>query len=77
MSSVALGVVILVLLAALAWLLARPAASGPEDALGADDEIDRDTLEQAENEVRDLDAFTTPEEAEDELPDWGPGAPRP
>lgn len=33
--------------------------------------------EEAEDEVRDLDAFTTPEDADDELPDWGPGTPNP
>lgn len=35
-----------------------------------------DELAQAEEEVRDLDVMTTPEGAEQQLPDWGPGAPR-
>lgn len=39
-------------------------------------DLDRDVLEAAEREVRDLDALSTPEDAEDDLPDWGPGAPR-
>lgn len=44
-------------------------------AATADDDIDRETLEQAEREVQDLDALQPPEEgfAGD---DWGPGAPR-
>ena len=37
---------------------------------------DEDELAQAEDEVRDLDVLTTPEDAEQQLPDWGPGAPR-
>jgi len=42
------------------------------------DREDRDTevLEGAEAEVRDLDALATPEDATDDLPDWGPGTPR-
>jgi len=41
-----------------------------------DGDVDHEVLEAAEHEVRDLDAFTAPDDAEDELPDWGPGAPR-
>lgn len=37
---------------------------------------DENDLAQAEAEVRDLDVSTTPEAAEQQLPDWGPGAPR-
>jgi hypothetical protein len=45
-------------------------------ARDADDEIDYETLEQAEREVRDLDADATPEDgfAGD---DWGPGTRKP
>ena len=28
-------------------------------------------------EVRDVDALASPEDAEEDLPDWGPGAPKP
>jgi hypothetical protein len=38
--------------------------------------VDREILNEAEDEVRDLDAFTSPEEADDDLPDWGPGVPK-
>ncbi len=41
------------------------------------DDIDEDVLDQAEREVSELDSTTSPEEADDHLPDWGPGAPPP
>jgi hypothetical protein len=37
--------------------------------------MDEETLN-AEQEVRDLDAFTTPDDADDKLTDWGPGVPK-
>lgn len=37
---------------------------------------DDEELAQAEDEVRGLDAMATPEDAEKQLPDWGPGVPR-
>ena len=36
---------------------------------------DPDYLEEAEEEVRDLDTFADPDDAEEDLPDWGPGVP--
>lgn len=39
------------------------------------DAVDREEVEAAEREVRDLGPFTSPDEADDHLPDWGPGAP--
>lgn len=36
---------------------------------------DPDELARAEHEVRDLDAFASPEDAQQDLPDWGPGVP--
>lgn len=64
-----------VLLAALAWFFRRPDGPDldpPTDAQGVDYEV----LDEAEAEVQDVDAFTSPDEAEEELPDWGPGAPK-
>ena len=40
-------------------------------------EIDEAVLADAEREVRELDAFATPDDAAEEIPDWGPGAPKP
>jgi len=58
-------------LVAIAWLIRRPArpATDPRDR-------DTATLADAEREVRDLDALATPDDAADQLPDWGPGAPK-
>lgn len=67
------GILVIVLAAVLLWLLLAPAKSGgvqPED-------VDAETLAAAEQEVRDLGASTSPEDADDELPDWGPGVPKP
>lgn len=70
------GVLLLMLLlaAVVAWLVGRR----PVDARRADRDadIDREVLEEAEEEVRDLDGMLSPEEADEELPDWGPGAPK-
>lgn len=39
-------------------------------------DIDEEELAEAEEELRQLDAGVTPDEADDELDDWGPGAPK-
>jgi hypothetical protein len=64
------GVMIVVLTGVLVWLVWAPAKRRV-----AGSQPDDETLE-AEREVQGLDASTTPEEADDELPDWGPGAPK-
>jgi len=69
-----LGITLLAVAGATLWLIRRP--PGRASARPADD-IDHEVLNQAEAEVRDLDASTTPDEAADHLPDWGPGAPKP
>jgi hypothetical protein len=65
----------LLVAAVLVWLLGRRNASVESDEFDEDD-VDREILEEAEDEVRDLDAFTSPEDADDDLPDWGPGVPK-
>lgn len=66
-----LGVMIAVLAGVLLWL-----ALGGRRRHGREaQQLDEETLI-AEREVRDLDAFTSPEDADDELPDWGPGTPK-
>ena len=63
---------LLLLVAAVgAWLLRPRTHRQSENPIE-----DPDELEEAEDEVRDLDAFTTPEEAQEDLPDWGPGTPK-
>ena len=63
-----------VIVALIIWL--RRDRSYPGPRLHADDGIDREELEQAEREVRELDAGHRPDEGflGD---DWGPGAGRP
>lgn len=65
----------LVLVVALVlWLRRDRRHPGPR--LHGSDGIDRETLEEAEREVRDLDASARPE-AERPGDDWGPGVARP
>lgn len=74
-----IGVVIAVLAGVLLWLLVAPPSKGRGQGRGrgptAEPRLDEETIA-AEQEVRDLGALTTPEDADDELPDWGPGAPK-
>lgn len=65
------GVVIAALAGILLWLVMAP--TGRRRV--ADSHLDDETVA-AEHETRDLNALTTPEDADDELPDWGPGAPK-
>jgi len=56
------------------WLLRRPRHPGPR--LVGDDGIDREELEAAEREVRELESGRAPEDGF-EGDEWGPGAARP
>jgi hypothetical protein len=60
--------------ALLVWLLRRPRHPGPR--LLGDDGIDREELEAAEREVRELESGQQPEDGF-EGDAWGPGAARP
>ena len=72
MSIFSTALIILLVAGVVAWLLRpRVRRTDPEGV------FDPEALDDAEAEVRGLDAFTTPDDAQDELPDWGPGAPRP
>lgn len=64
-----IGILLFVLAAVLTWLIVSPRRAGQRDGEGEE-------LEAAEQEVRDLGAFKSPDDADDELPDWGPGAPK-
>lgn len=68
------AVLLIVLAGAVTWVMVR--SSNYAEIHPPDNGIDYDELEAAEDEVRELDAFTDPEEADDQLPDWGPGAPK-
>ena len=76
--SVGLVVVLLVLAVALAWIFAGPGRSRRIDPgrVAGDDAVDRDELARAEEDLHELDPLASPEDAEEDLPDWGPGAPR-
>lgn len=63
-----------VVAAFLVWLLRRRRHPGPR--LVGDDGIDREELEAAEREVRELESARRPEDGF-EGDDWGPGAARP
>ena len=72
------GIGALLLVAALAAIAFRWLLEGKHDnsATDTDPDIDYEELDQAEREVRDLDSDVRPDEADEELNDWGPGAPR-
>ncbi|NIM52362.1 MAG: hypothetical protein GTN62_13725 [Gemmatimonadales bacterium] len=77
-SSVSLVILLVLFSAALAWFFARPGHArwrNPRQIV-SDEDVDQEILEDAEAEIGELDASTTPEEADQELPDWGPGAPK-
>jgi hypothetical protein len=63
-----------VLAAVIMWLVRPRRHPGPR--LVGDDGIDRDELEAAEQEVRELESGQRPEDGF-ESDDWGPGAARP
>lgn len=69
-------ILLVLLLAALAWFMRRPAEQALDDPPSDDGVVDYDVLADAEAEVQDLDALRPPEEADEELRDWGPGAPK-
>jgi hypothetical protein len=65
----------MVVAAVIGWLLQRrPRHPGPR--LLGDDGIDREELEAAEREVRELETWQRPEDGF-EGDDWGPGAAKP
>lgn len=77
--SAGLVIVLLVVAAGLAWIFIGPGRSHRADPTRAagDEAVDRDELAAAEEEVRDVHPLASPEDAEQELRDWGPGAPKP
>ena len=72
----ALLVILLLLVLALSVLLVVPRRFDRPPLQDLDPSIDADELRDAEDELDQLSSDVTPEEADDHLPDWGPGAPR-
>jgi flagellar biosynthesis/type III secretory pathway M-ring protein FliF/YscJ len=68
-------VVFLIVVLILAVLLVIPRRSSATSQSSAVE--DEEELTRAEEDVADLNAMITPEEATEELPDWGPGVPKP
>jgi hypothetical protein len=64
----------LVLVLAVLFVVPRGGSTRPRRARG--DDIDEDELLEAEEELKDLDVLATPEDAAEEIPDWGPGVPK-
>jgi hypothetical protein len=66
-------ITLLALAGAIVWIARRSRRDG-RTGREQRDEWEEKELRDAEEEVRGLDAFATPEDADDQLPDWGPGA---
>ena len=77
-SGFTVGAILAAFTAALIWIVFRSRDSSTRSGadVGEDVEVDRDVLSDAEEEVRELGAFVTPDDATEELPDWGPGTPK-
>jgi len=70
---VLVAITALALVGAMLWIVR---ARGDERPTAGEerDEWEEKELRDAEDEVRNLNTFATPEDADDQLPDWGPGA---
>ena len=67
-------IVLLALAAVLAGIFASGKGSGRRRQRSPD--VDEAELAEAEEELRQLDTGVSPDEADEELDDWGPGAPK-
>ncbi len=65
------GLLVFAFAGVLIWLLLAPARSRLSRHA-----VDPAKLESAEREMQELDASVSPEDADDEFPDWGPGVPK-
>ena len=75
-AGIAVVLMLVAMSALLAWMLRTPRDPGASQHPEMNDDIDYQQLREAEEEVQDLDAFTSPDDADEELRDWGPGTPR-
>jgi hypothetical protein len=71
-----IGITLLAVVGGVVWIVRRRRDGGRgREKTGHDGSAwDDAELRAAEEEVRDMNAFATPEDADDQLPDWGPGA---
>ena len=74
MSAPTMILLLLLAIAFIAFVAIPPRANS--SAVEPTDDIDLDELTRAENELDELDATTSPEDAADKIPDWGPGVPK-
>lgn len=70
-----LGMTLLVLVGFMIWIFSRSHET-TADRHADSDSVDANELSRAEEELSDLDWQTGPDEADEELPDWGPGVPK-
>lgn len=68
--------ILLLLVLALSLLLVVPRKGGTAHQHSSNPDVDEEELRDAEEELDELSADVTPEEADDMLPDWGPGVPK-
>jgi len=76
MTLLAVIMVVVLLLAVLLIVPRRNTRVGVREGTHATGVGDADELARAENELAELDAMATPNDAVENLPDWGPGAPK-
>ena len=69
-------VLLLLLVLALSVLLVVPKRIDREARREPHPNVDPEELRQAEDELEQLSHDVTPDEADDHLPDWGPGVPK-
>jgi beta-lactam-binding protein with PASTA domain len=69
-TAVAVALALLALCGAFVWLVGKPRRDRHTNPVE-----DPDALAKAERELEDLDVLMDPDEADEHLPDWGPGAP--
>ena len=76
MTLLALIMVVVLVLAVLLIVPRRKTNAAVRNGSDTAGIADADELARAENELAGLDAMATPNDAAEDLPDWGPGAPK-
>lgn len=76
MTLLAILMVVVLMLAVLLVIPRAATKSRPPSHATSEAGIEEEELARAEEELSELDALATPEDAADAIPDWGPGAPK-